>query len=457
MTQQTRVRRVAALAAGALASTTLATVGIAAMSAPAQAAGTGGALAWEISQQFDDHLSTHVLGGGATEAADGVVTFPFDHGSVNPTTGAAVIEYDGSAAGSFINGGTTYYTVTFADPIVTVGDDGKGTISAVVSASNAAAMGNPAASTTPARVVVTTFALGAGWANVGSLSSLTATPAWANVLAPNSAKATELGLAADRPYDGKSWAATFLGQITSGVRPHFYDTNQASEKKAPAAFTATVPTKVVSAVATSSKQTVSVKVDGNGFTGSDGKPGDDGIYVGLAPAGGLPATATQADMDKFTAAQWLPASAIVNGAISTTLTATANMFDKGTSYAVYTWRAHGHSSTSQDTQTAVTLDWKQLSAKAKVTAKVAKKPTTKKAGKLKVAVKGGTLKASGKVVVKLKKGKVTKTKKATVKKGVATVVLPKLKPGKWKATVAYTSSDAAYSDGKKVVTVKVKK
>jgi hypothetical protein len=398
-----------------------------------------------------------VLADGATENADGVITWPFLHGSVNPTTGAAVAEYDGSASGSFVNAGTTYYTVTVADPIVTVGDDGKGTISAVVSASNAAAgPTTPAASTTPARVVVTTFSLGSGWSAVGSLASLTATPNWAGVLPANSAEATALGIPADQPVNGQSFAPSFLGQLTPGVRAHFYASGASSDNvKLPSAFTATVATKSVTATATYSKQSVKLKVDGAGFTGTDGNPGDNGVYVGLAPAGGLPPVAAQTDMDNFAAAQWVPAASILDGKISTTLTASADLLEKDTTYAVYTWRAHSHSSTSQDTETAVALDWSKISATSAVTAKFAKKPTTKKAGKLTVAVKGGTLKAAGTVQVTLKNGKVTKTKKATVKNGAATVALPKLKAGKWKVTVAYTSADAAYSNGKKVLTLKV--
>ena len=191
---------------------------------------------------------------------------------------------------------------------------------------------------------------------------------------------------------------------------------------------------------------MSIKVDGAGFTGTDGNPGDNGVYVGLAPAGGLPATSSQADIDKFAAAQWLPAASVVDGKISTTLTATATVLKQGTAYSVYTWRAHSHSSTSQDTETPVTIDWSKLTvappappaatkATTTASAKVAKKPTTAKGGTLSVTLKSSGGKPAGKVTVKLtSKGKKAVTKSAKASNGKAVVKLPKLKAGSWKAS-----------------------
>jgi len=92
-----------------------------------------------------------------------------------------------------------------------------------------------------------------------------------------------------------------------------------------------------------------------------------------------------------------------------------------------------------------------IASSAKLTLKVAKrtgptpkitvstKPTSKATGKAKIAVKRSAklAAATGKVTVTLKSG--TKTKKVTVtlKKGKATVTLPKLKKGTWKATAKY--------------------
>jgi len=447
MTQQTRVRRVAALAAGALASTTLMFV-----AAPAQAAdptpAAGAKLTWSFSSYLATMFTGHAATGGAAISGADVV-FGGGKGSSSVSSGTFDMQYQGSAAFEWHG-----VTLTFSAPEVVVAA-GEGKLEADVAWAIPAQGESAAVNGSAADVVLTTFAAsGATW----NASSIAATPRWAGVLPPNTPASAAAGMATDKPVNGEAWAPGFLTALPASARGYFYSSgsNAVSDaKKAPAAFVAQSVAPAVTATATPSKQSVSIKVDGTDFTGTDGKPGDNGVYVGLAPAGGLPATSSQADMDKFAASAWVPATGIVNGVISTTLTASADKLDKGTAYAVYTWRAHSHSTASQDTQTAVALDWSTISAASKVTAKVAKKPTTKKPGKLKVAVNGGTLKAAGTVKVTLKKGKVTKTKNATLTKAAATVALPKLKAGKWKVTVAYTSGDAAYVNGKKVLTLKV--
>jgi len=230
-------RSLAGLTAGAVA-----TAGLLAVSgAPAQADTTAPQLTWKISQRFDEHLSTHVLSGGATEAADGVITFKDGVGAYDPADGSTWMSYTGTVSGSFVNAGSTFYTVTLADPIVSIDDSGNGSISALVSAWNAGGMGSPEASTTPKRVVVTTFTK-TTWTTSPGGPSLTATPRWAGVLPPDSPESTSLGMAAGRPVDGKSFAASFLGQITSGVRAHFYASGSGTDAtKAPSAFTMQAP------------------------------------------------------------------------------------------------------------------------------------------------------------------------------------------------------------------------
>ncbi|WP_377321331.1 Ig-like domain repeat protein [Pimelobacter simplex] len=76
---------------------------------------------------------------------------------------------------------------------------------------------------------------------------------------------------------------------------------------------------------------------------------------------------------------------------------------------------------------------------ARVTAAWAKKPTARKAGKLKVTVSATGVTATGKVTVVIKnaKGKKVKTVAGTLSKGVVTIKVPKLKAGKYKLSVAY--------------------
>lgn len=427
------IRRIAALTAVGLVSAGLGVVA----AQPASAATP--ALAWEISQQFDDHLSTHALTDGATEDADGVITFPGGTGTVDPETGAGTIQYEGSVAGSFAIGPTTYYEVTLADPAVTVDESGNGEITAVVSASNAAAMGNPAESTAPARVVVTTFDADGGWAE-GVIST---TPHWAGVL-PEGAESQALGIPAGQPVDGKAFAPEFLGQITKGVRPHFYASGANSDpKKAPSAFTAVAGApaeKQVSATMEYAKGGLTVDVTGTGgFSADEG----DVIYIGLAQGTELP-DVSEWDESQFAAAQLIPKDAIVDGSFTGTMVAPVKALNPQKTYSVFTWLGHQHTSTSQDTVTPVTIDFSKLGKAARLQA-------TKEGKNLVVTVGKG---AAGKVSVKFTKGAATKSASAPVRKGAAQVKLPTA-AGSWKAVVTYTPTTAAYRSATKTVTVKV--
>ena len=204
-------------------------------------------LRWEVSQQFDDHLSSHALGGGATEDSDGVVTFPGGTGTYDPSTGVAEVAYQGSVRGAF-QLGQEFYHVRIAEPVLQVDGSGRGEMTALVSAANIAAQGEEAQETQPARVVMFGFDVGASdWAPDGALASLSATPDWAGVVEPGSEDAAELGMDEGTPIDGRAWAVPFLHQVTSGVRAHFYATGSGSDdKKRPAAFVAqATPTDVV--------------------------------------------------------------------------------------------------------------------------------------------------------------------------------------------------------------------
>ena len=128
----------------------------------------------------------------------------------------------------------------------------------------------------------------------------------------------------------------------------------------------------------------------------------------------------------------------------------------GTSYSVYTWQAHTHSNTTQDTVTPVAIDWPTLAApvpaavKADATLKVAvkKKPSATRKGKVVVKVRGGDATATGKVRVKVKApGAKVRTVTARINaKGKAVVKLPRLsargKAGSYKLVVKYAGDDA---------------
>lgn len=446
-------RLVASAAATALAASGLALVA----AAPASAA-TAPSFTWGISQQFEDHLSSQVLADGAQEPEDGVFVFPNGTGSYDTATGAASLTYDGSVQGTFTIPvvGTEVYSVTFADPAVTVEPDGDGTLTALVSAKVNGGMGQPAADVAPKRVTVSTFDA-PDWTVAGGLASLTATPDWAGVLVPGSAEATALAMKDGQPVDGKSWATDLLGHLPAGLRPHFHASGaNADAKKAPAAFTAQAPPAAaatpevsVSTTATSPENGVTLSVSGSGFRAVT-NPGDAGVYVGLAPSGGLPSTDSQTDQGAFAASAWVMPQQMPTGSFTVSITAPTDKLDPSKDYSVYTWQAHTHSNTTQDTETAVAIDWSRLvpatpsKTKPAVTVKVPKKPTPAKAGKVKVALKGGSGVVAGKVKVQVKKaGKVVKTRSATLAKGKATLALPKLATGRYQLKVVYAGS-AAY-------------
>ncbi|MBF4161083.1 HtaA domain-containing protein [Nocardioides acrostichi] len=458
-----RTRAVAACAAAGLAASGLALLAgpAAEATAPARAEADDLSLAWEISPRFDDHLSTHELGDGATEDSDGVITFPDGAGSYDPGTGVASVAYQGSVSGSFAFAGTTYYTVTLEDPTVTVDDEGHGVISAVVSASNAAAMGNPADSTEPARVVVTTFdAAASDWSVADGVGSLTATPHWDGTL-PEGEESRALGIPEGQPVEGRSFAATFLGQLTSGVRAHFYASGASSDDaKAPSAFTMTASessSPTVSLTSSTAEETLTVEVAGTGFTAVT-NPGDAGIYVGLAESGGLPPTDDSSDQDGFVDAAWVTPAQMPDGDFTTTLSASGSDLDPRLQYSVYTWQAHTHSNTTQDTETPVDIDWSAVGYPLRsATAAKLTKPRTTRAGAVKVTVSGRRYVPGGKVALTWKapgQQKRTWVKKLNAQ-GAKRFVLPRsAKKGRARLVVVYRG-DEVHQGSRTTKTVRI--
>lgn len=420
MTMKAR-RTVAAGVATAFGAAALSVLAV----APAQAANTPapGALQWGVSQQYVDHLATRTFTGGAALTGS---AFTFPQTSASVTAGVTTLTYGGSVKGGFVNAGTEYYSVTFADPTVVVQADGDAVVSAVVSSQNAAMGPTAADSRTAARVTVLEV------------------PATGTLTSGFTAAASPAG----------DFAASLFDQLVPGVQPHFKQTGATEQtKKRPADFTATsAPAVTVTEAVSGSNATLDIK--GAAFVGGDANY--QGVYVGVAPTGARPDVTSQSNMDAFVASDWVPAAAITNGAFARSLKVDLNKLQAGTKYSLYTWQAHRSTSRALDTETELKLA-KPAAAKATsvLKAKWKTKATAAKAGKLKVTVKkSGDVVATGKVVAKIKvKGaKKAKTVKAKLnKKGVATVKVPK---GAKKVKLTY-AGDAAYAKAKKkVVTVK---
>lgn len=146
------------------------------------------------------------------------------------------------------------------------------------------------------------------------------------------------------------------------VIPSWNNLNYQGVATAPLTFTTDLTTPSVTATVASATATEGVKVNvtGDGFRGVTNTD-DNGVYVGLYASGGLPNVSSQAGAAAFAAAQWIPAASLTNGSFTTTLTAPASKL-VNQSYSVYTWQAHTHSNTSQDTETPVTISQAQFSS-----------------------------------------------------------------------------------------------
>jgi hypothetical protein len=414
-------------------------------------------LRWEISKTFDESfsLANHTWGDGATEDVDGVVTFPGGASSYDAASDTRTLAYQGSVTSTFNNPGTgaLIYSVTLEDPTVEIEPDGDGVLSAVVTSTVA-----PDAPSTPTRVDVVTFdADAAAWATGTTYDALTATPAWDGVLPAGSAEATALEIPEGQPVEGRAFDPAFLGHLQPGLRAHFYASGAASDgNKAPAAFVAEAAPAVQARVTSASYANgVTVGVAGAGFRAVT-NPGDAGVYVGLAPSGGLPDVSTQEGMESFAASAWVMPNQIVDGEFLVAITAPVADLVKGTSYSVYTWQAHSHSTTTQDTETPVTISWAALKAPASVTGKVTAKPSPTTKGAVRVTVAGPGGKPTGKVTLTLKKGaKQLKQATRTLAGGRTTWALPKLAKGGYKVVASYAGS-AGHQAARGTVTFRVR-
>ena len=219
---RTTGRAMAAGLAGALVA------GTTVLASPAQAiadvAPEAPHLDWRISTTFVEHLFTGEMypGAVATNPLPGVVrdgaefveggafggaddTFTFPQVSKKVVDGDVIRSYRGTVEGTFVSGGTRYYSVRVSNPVVTVTEEGEGSIAATVSSEVYDNPGQVAAVTAPRQVVM---------ADIDSVSSAgtqsSVTPAWSGVVPADSAEATELGIPAGQPIDGKAFNPEFI-------------------------------------------------------------------------------------------------------------------------------------------------------------------------------------------------------------------------------------------------------
>ncbi|MEO9322890.1 Ig-like domain-containing protein [Nocardioides sp. C4-1] len=268
--------------------------------------------------------------------------------------GDGVVAPDGSAdlafSGTSVNfAKTSGAWLRLADLQVDLDPSGNGTVSAVVSYGQSVTGTAPDLTYDPAqapqrgpeRVEVVTLA-----GNSASDATITSdSAAWAGLDGAWS-PAFQAFLAGDPTGTPAVPAFVYAGQVNANADRTPLPFDVAVRTEAPV-VTATV-------TGTSVADGVSVDVAGTGFRAAT-RPGDMGVYVGIAESGGLP-DVTRLDQSAFAASDWVMPQQIVDGAFTRTLVAPLDRLDPATAYSVYTWQAHAHSNTSQDTETPIELD-----------------------------------------------------------------------------------------------------
>lgn len=325
---------------------------------------TGGELTWRVSEHVRAHLSNKSVLDGATLDAEtpGLVTFVNGSGLINEVTGAGEIKYEGTYRAGFLAGApgnqSEYYALYWSNPRVSVAADGTGGIYADV-----AYEVTPAAPVESTNILLAEFT-GASLTVTGGVATLTATPKWDGVIEPDSEAATAAGITiAGEPHSGRAFNPAYITFLPASLKGHFYssgaDANSAANlAKPPASFVATgtglAAPAVTAAVSESTATGLVVRVDGTGFRGVT-NPGDNGIYVGIAEAGGLPDVSSPENIANFIGATPVWAAQIVDGGFTAYVTVPYSTIDLDKDYAVYTWQAHAHSNTSQDTEKPIDL------------------------------------------------------------------------------------------------------
>ncbi len=293
-----------------------------------------------------------------------------------------------------------------------------------------------------------------------------------------------------------TYAADFIDFIDGDADatpaiPKFTYATQIATMDTPSPFSLAVQTATPAVTVTTTGASASgaqFKVDGVDFLNASAA-GGQGVYVGLAPSGGLPDVSSPAGMASFSAVAALaapdgppwngPGNVLgADGSFSVTLDAPASKLDKTKNYSIYTWQAHSHASDHLDTVSAVTIDWNAVFPPEQETPKqdtpkpapgagviavdVTKAPTTKKKGSATVKVTGGTTTPIGHVIATYKAGarngkQVVSEKLYTLAAdGTVTITLPKSAKGKRTLKVYYVA-DVDHKDSVTKVKVKVKK
>lgn len=346
-------RMAAATVSGAVAAAALAVV----TAAPAQAAPTGTVTGGTASWGLSTYLNSSNFGRPNPKADAFVAPASFDADQRLSSWGEAsgTVASDGSAdlafAGTSVNfAGTGGGWLKLSDLEADLDASGNGSVTALV-AYGTSVTGNP-----PAMQFDPNQAPDRGPERVTLVD-----------LAGNTADdvTNEAGATTFAGLDG-TWSSEFTTFLSgNGTIPawSYATTVSSAAGRTPLPFTFSVETETpaVSAQITSSTYEggVNVAATGTGFRAVT-TTGDAGVYLGIGESGGLPDVSTPAGQAAFAGVAYVPPSGVVDGAISANLNAPTAKLDPAKSYSLYTWQAHRHSNTSQDTETPLSIDWETL-------------------------------------------------------------------------------------------------
>lgn len=370
-TQPRRFRRLlAGLVAAALATGGL----VAATAAPANASVTDTTTNASLTWGFSTYSQTwgvvttgnvSLVDAASTASRDSTATYTTSKGfTLGSGTGSVT---DGVGSVSFV-GSVTYSpfagygaqapyaeTITFSNFVLATSTSTRGTLTADVSYAYSDSISGSAS-----RVVIANFNVSTNTVTDGAWSLVTADPDWTGVVEPGKYSADF----------SDSWPTalvdvlnqTSAGQSNGGVYFYRTGTTPGNTNKVPLSLsaTATIARPTITATITSSTPTggLVVSVAGDGFRGVT-KTGDTGIYVGIAPSGGAPGYSIS-DAASYVGVAYVRSDGLSDGAFSTQVSVPTAKLDKTKSYSIYTWQAHAHSNTTQDTETALTIDWASL-------------------------------------------------------------------------------------------------
>lgn len=375
-------------------------VGAASVTAPALAATpvsvTDAELSWGISRCAHDTTlpacgsltGIQQVSGNATKTDNGY-TFVGGSGTVDPETGATVLQFSGSVTiGNTTRGN---YSIRFVDPMITVAADGAGALVADVTYTLSGA--EPV---TSADVPIVELA------NVPeeaprSVTPSTFTPQFIAALAPTL-----------QPWFQPTGSGADPFKVPSSVS---LAATLPEPPATPVTWTATPTLTVTGAERARLDRPTTVTVKGTGFDPAvRSRPGVSGMYVVFGPnAATTPGGYGQAGTAKYFSAQWLPAIPNDQGEFTVAVEIQGAYTDEeGKEWnattdvlGVSTWAAHGHVTTAWDSFQEIEFPV-PVTRKAESSTTVRLRTATKRPGSVATATVrvAAETRATGKVVIR---------------------------------------------------------